>query len=266
MAPMRKLGQATFVAIMILFMIAPILVSASVSFTADRFLTFPPVGFSLQWYEAILDDPSWRGALLDTLIIGLLCTAIATSTGTLSAYGISRIRRPLLRNAVLVVFLAPLVVPYVSFGMSIYPVFAKYRLIGTHLGVALAQAVISIPFVVVTVLSTIRRRDQTLESAARTLGARPFQAFRYVMLPLLMPGIFAGAILAFMTSFDDVIMPIFIGGARVSTVPKAMLDSLAMSSNPSVMAASTIVSSIGLVAFLLGAALRRRRAEPNRND
>jgi putative spermidine/putrescine transport system permease protein len=255
-----KILTIAFVAAVILFMVAPILISASVSVTSDRFMTFPPVGFSMRWYHQIVADQMWHDALIDTFVIGVLCTLIATSIGTLSAYGISRIRSAALRNAVLVVFLAPLVVPYVTFGMAIYPLFASSRLIGTHLGVALAQAIISIPFVVATVLSTIRRRDQTLESAARTLGAKPVQAFRYVMLPLITPGIVAGSILAFMTSFDDVIMPIFIGGGTVSTLPKAMFDSLAMSSDPSVMAASTLVSSIGLIAFLIGLAVRRRRA------
>jgi len=252
--------QPVFLVMVIVFLVAPILVSGSVSFTSDTVMTYPPVGFSLQWYEQIASDPKWRKALADTVIIGAICTVIATTVGTLSAYGISRIRRPVIRNGMLVIFLAPLAVPYVSFGMSIYPVFASYRLIGTHLGVAIAQAVISIPFVVLTVISTIRRRDRTLESAARSLGASPLQAFIHVVLPLLTPGIIAGAVLSFMTSFDDVIMPIFLGGANVGTVPKAMLDSLSMSADPSVMAASTLVSILGLMAFLALAAIRRRRS------
>ena len=257
MAKPAQIILPAFLILVLFFLVAPIFVSASVSFTASRFMTFPPEGFSWRWYGVIMSDSKWRGSLFDTVVIGALCTLIATTVGTLSAYGISRIRQPFIRNAVLVVFLAPLVVPYVSFGMAIYPVFAWYRLIGTYPGVALAQAVISIPFVVITVISTIRRRDQTLEAAARTLGATPLKAFRYVVLPLLTPGILAGAVLAFMTSFDDVIMPIFLGGATVATVPKTMLDSLALSSDPSVMAASTIISMVGLAAFLLVSSLRR---------
>jgi putative spermidine/putrescine transport system permease protein len=245
-----------------MFLVAPILISASVSFTASDFMAFPPEGFSFRWYQTIVNDPKWRSSLLDTLTIGAMCTAISTVIGTLSAYGISRIRRPALRNGVLVVFLAPLVVPYVSFGMAVYPTFASYRLIGTHFGVALAQSIISIPWVVITVISTMRRRDQVLESAARTLGASPIRAFVYVVLPLLLPGIIVGAALAFMTSFDDVVMLIFLGGSSVSTFPKTMLDALAQSRDPSVMAASTIVSVIGLVAFLLVSALKGRRPPP----
>jgi len=254
-----RIIQPLFLVAVIVFLVGPMFVSASVSFTSDSVLAYPPVGFSWQWYHQIAFDANWHKALIDTVVIGAMCTVVATTLGTLSAYGISRIRQPFIRNGILVVFLAPLAVPYVSFGMAIYPIFASYRLIGTHLGVALAQAVISIPFVVLTVISTIRRRDRTLESAARSLGANPVQAFFHVVLPLLTPGIIAGAVLSFMTSFDDVIMPIFLGGANVSTVPKEMLDSLSISSDPSVMAASTVVSLIGLVAFLLLAAMRRRR-------
>jgi putative spermidine/putrescine transport system permease protein len=255
----KQMIQPVLLVMVFGFLVAPILISACVSFTSDALMTFPPNGFSWRWYRNIIDDATWPDALLDTLVVGSLCTVIATAVGTLSAYGIGRIQHPALRNAVLVTFLAPLAVPYVSFGMAVYPVFASYHLIGTRLGVALAQAVIAVPFVVIAVISTQRRRDRVLENAARTLGARPLAAFRYIVLPLLAPGIIAGAILSFMTSFDDVIMPIFLGGADVATVPKTMLDSLSLSSDPSVMAASTTISAIGLAAYLLATAVRRRR-------
>ena len=258
----KTLGALTpiFMTGVVAFLVVPIFVAASVSFTSGSFMTFPPVGFSWRWYENIISAENWHKALLDTLLIGAISTFISTTAGTFAAYGISRIANPLRRNGVLVIFLAPLAVPYVSFGMSLYPIFATYRLIGTPLGVALAQSVIAMPFVVLAVLSTIRRRDRILEAAGRTLGASPIRCFRHIVLPLLAPGILAGAILAFMTSFDDVIMPIFIGGARVATIPKVMLNSLTMTSDPSVMAASTIVSTIGLAGFLIAGAIRRRRA------
>lgn len=255
-----RLIRPIFLVALFTFLVAPIFISASVSFTSDRFMSFPPDGFSLRWYQKIAQDPGWRGAFIDTIIIGFICMIIATSIGTLSAYGISRVRSAFLRNAILILFLSPLVVPYVSFGMAVYPIFASYRIVGTYLGVGLAQAIIAIPFVVITVISTIRRRDQVLEAAARTLGASPLQAFWYVVLPLLMPGIIAGAVLSFLTSFDDVIMPMFLGGASVSTLPKAMLDALSMSSDPSVMAASSVISLIGLVTFLVVTFVRRTRA------
>jgi putative spermidine/putrescine transport system permease protein len=247
------------------FMVIPLLISLSVSVTTDSIMTFPPKGFSWRWYREIISDSVWTDAFLDTMVIGSICAAIATTIGTLSAYGITRIHHESARNWILVVFLGPLAVPFVSLGMSVYPVFAWCRLIGTHLGVALAQAVISIPFVVLAVLASIRRSDRDLESAARTLGARPLQAFYHVTLPMLRPGILAGAILSFMTSLDDVIMPIFLGGANVSTVPKTMFDAVALSTDPSVMAASTLMSTVGVVLFLVVGALRRSRALGDRS-
>lgn len=254
-----RISRPIFLMVLFVFLVAPIIISTSVSFTSDRFMNFPPNGFSLRWYLRIAQDPGWRGAFIDTIIIGSICMIIATTVGTLSAYGISRIRSGFLRNTVLILFLSPLVVPYVSFGMAVYPTFAYYRIIGTYLGVALAQSVIAIPFVVITVISTIRRRDQALEAAARTLGASPAQAFWHVVLPLLTPGIVAGAVLSFLISFDDVIMPMFLGGASVSTLPKAMLDALSLTSDPSVMAASSIISLIGLITFLIVTLIRRAR-------
>jgi len=254
----RLLGAAGLVLVG-LFLVAPILVATSVSFTADTILAFPPVGFSLRWYADILHSPTWRAAIVNTLAIGAMCAATATAIGTLSAYGISRLRDPALRDGLLILFLAPLAVPYMSLGIAIYPTFAALGLVGTRLGVALAQAVIAMPFVVLSVTAIIRRRDRDLESASRTLGATPFKGFCYIVLPLLAPGIAAGAVLAFMTSFDDVVMPIFLGGLHAGTVPKMMLDSLALTSDPSVMAASTAIAGVGLLLFLGVGAIRRPR-------
>jgi putative spermidine/putrescine transport system permease protein len=259
MRPAMRAASMTFLTLVFIFLVLPILVSASVSFTADESMTFPPAGFSIHWYLVMVQEPKWRSAIGNTLVVGGLCTVLATVAGTLSAYGISRIRHPLLRDTTLVLFLSPLAVPYMSLGMAMYPTFASLGLIGTTLGVSLAQSVIALPFVVVAVTSTIRRNDRSLEQAARTLGASPLRSFHYVVLPLLTPGISAGAILAFMTSFDDVIMPIFLSGVRAGTVPKEMLDSLYMKGDPSVMAASTAISAVGLLLFLAATLTRRRR-------
>jgi ABC-type spermidine/putrescine transport system permease subunit II len=248
-----------FFAAVAVFLVAPILVTASVSFTNDTFIAFPPQGFSLRWYGELLSNRDWRTAIVNTLLIGGGCAVFATAIGTMAAYGISKIENRLLRDSILILFLAPLAVPYMSLGMSMYPVFAKMGLIGTKLGVAAAQSILAIPFVVLAVTSTIRRRDQVLEKCARTLGASPLQAFWHVSLPLLLPGVIAGAILAFMTSFDDVVMPMFLGGFNAGTVPKVMLDSLTLRSDPSVMAASTGISVVGLALFLLLTFVTRRR-------
>lgn len=250
--------SAVFLAWVVVFAAAPIVVGASVSVTAGDFLVFPPEGISGRWYVAIFGDARWRSALVNSLVIAGVCTAFATVLGTLTAYGIASTSNALLRRGFVVLFILPLAVPHMSLSMALYPVFARLGLIGTHLGVALAQTLFALPLVVLAVLAVVRRRDLQLERAARTLGAGPFAAFRLVVLPLLSSGITVGAVLAFMTSFDDVTAPIFLSGSTAGTLPKMMLDALALNGDPSVMAASTVIALVGLVLFALGSALSRR--------
>lgn len=251
--------SCAFLAMVVVFAVAPILVGASVSVTGGEFLVFPPEGFSLRWYRSLASDPRWRAAFVNSIIVAALCTLVATALGTVTAYGIATLADARLRRLLVVVFILPLAVPHMSLAMALYPVLARLGLIGTHLGVALAQALFSLPLVVLAVLSVIRRRDLQLAQAARTLGADPFASFRLVILPLLAPGIAVGAALACMTSFDDVTAPIFLSGVTAGTVPKTMLDALALNSDPSVMAASTVIALTGLALFALGSALSRRR-------
>lgn len=263
MSPLRRLAAAVvtaiFLALVVLYMVAPILVGASVSITGSDFLAFPPEGFSARWYANIASDRLWRAAFLNSLIVGVLAAGLATVLGTLSAYGIALTENAFLRRSLIVLFVLPLAVPHMTLSLAFYPVFAKLGLIGTHLGVAMAQALFALPLVVLSVLPVIRRRDLQLERAARTLGAGPVASFRLVMLPILAPGIAVGAALAFMISFDDVTAPIFLSGSTAGTLPKMMLDSLALNSDPSVMAASTIIAVLGLSLFLLGSWLQTRK-------
>ena len=249
---------AMFLALVVVYAIAPIFVGASVSVTGGDFLAFPPEGFSLRWYRTLVTDGRWRVAFLNSFLIAGLCTVVATVLGTLTAYGIAVTPSRRVRQSMMVLFILPLAVPHMSLAMALYPVFARFGLIGTHLGVALAQALYALPLVVLAVLAVIRRRDLQLASAARTLGAGPVSAFRLVILPLLKPGIVVGAALACMTSFDDVTAPIFLSGTAAGTVPKMMLDALALNSDPSVMAASTVIAVTGLALFALGSALSAR--------
>jgi putative spermidine/putrescine transport system permease protein len=259
----RSLWRAVFAIYLfavVMYLVAPIFIAASTSFTAQSFIKFPPDGFSLRWYESYLNDPRWRAAFVNTVIVGFICSVLATFVGTVTAYGISRIKHRTWRDAVFVLFMTPLVIPYMALAMSLYPMYAMMGLIGTRVGVAIAQAVVAIPYVVLAVTSTIRRKDQSLEQAARTLGASPVKAFWYVVLPLLRPGIAGGAVLAFIVSFDDVVMPIFLGGISAGTIPKAMLDSLYGVSDPTVMAVSASINAVGLALLLL--ALLASRKQP----
>lgn len=268
MSPLVRLAAsiitAMFLCLVVLYMVAPILVGASVSITSSDFLAFPPEGFSTRWYANIASDRLWRAAFLNSMIIGVLAAGFATVLGTLSAYGIALTENAILRRSLIVLFVLPLAVPHMTLSLAFYPVFAKLGLIGTHLGVALAQALFALPLVVLSVLPVIRRRDLQLERAARTLGAGPVASFRIVMLPILAPGIAVGAALSFMISFDDVTAPIFLSGSTAGTLPKMMLDALALNSDPSVMAASTVIAVLGLSLFLIGAWAQTRSSQQTR--
>ena len=248
---------ASLLSLVVIFMAAPIFIGATVSLTNGDFLAFPPDGLSARWYAALRNDPLWRSAFLNSFVIGALCAAIATVLGTLTAYGVALVERRALRLGLVVVFILPLAVPHMSLAMAFYPVFAQLGLIGTRIGVAVAQALFALPLVVLSVLAVIRKRDLQLERAARTLGAGPFASFRLVMLPNLGSGIAVGATLAFMLSFDDVTAPVFLSGSTAGTLPKMMLDALALNSDPSVMAASTVIAIVGLTLFVLALQVNR---------
>ena len=249
--PVSMVVVAVSLGLVVVFMAAPIFVGASVSLTNGDFLAFPPDGLSTRWYANLRTDPLWRSAFINSVVIGTLCTAIATVLGTLTAYGIALVEHRALRLGLIVVFILPLAVPHMSLAMAFYPAFAQMGLIGTRIGVAVAQALFGLPLVVLSVLAVIRRRDLRLERAARTLGAGPITSFRLVILPNLGSGVAVGATLAFMLSFDDVTAPLFLSGSTAGTLPKMMLDALALNSDPSVMAASTVIAIVGLTLFLV---------------
>ncbi len=164
---------AMFLASVVVYAVAPIVVGASVSVTRSDFLAFPPEGISMRWYSTLVTDARWRAAFVNSLVIAALCTVMATVFGTLTAYGIASMTLRRLRQALVILFILPLAVPHMTLALALYPVFARLGLIGTHIGVALAQALYALPLVVLAVLAVIRRRDLRLAQAARTLGQAP---------------------------------------------------------------------------------------------
>lgn len=258
----RRTGSVVVVgatAVVLLFLVGPIFVAASSSFSESAYISFPPEGFSTQWYSSYLQNPLWRDAAVNTVAIGLMCAVMATVVGTLAAVGLQQIRSRMLRDAVFALFLMPLVVPFMVLAMALYPIFADLGLLSSRLGVALAQATVSVPYVLMSVTAAMRRRDLELVKAARTLGASPLTAFLTVRIRLLLPGIVGGAVLSFMTTFDDIIMPLFMGGTTGGTLPRVMVDSLYALSDPTVMAVSASISLVGLVMLALFIVAERTR-------
>ena len=232
-----------------LFLILPTFVVAPVSFTTTHYITFPPIGFSTQWYAAFFEKPEWWGALVTSTIVAVLATVITTVLCTGVALGLSKLPRR--ANRLLsFFFLLPMIVPSIITAVAMYGPFSRLGIIATIPGLVLAHVILAVPFVVINVSAIIQKLDWRMVDAARSLGASPAVAFRRVTLPALAPGIAAGAVFAFLTSFDEVVIALFISGTGAITLPVQMWNGIRFEISPIVAAASCLllVVSCGLLA------------------
>jgi putative spermidine/putrescine transport system permease protein len=255
-----SLGSAllwSFAGLVCLFLVLPSLIVVPMSFNADNLIRFPPRGFSFVWYETYFARENWRMATVNSLAIAILTTALATSLGTLAAYGLVRGRIPL-RNLFIFVMLMPMIVPPIVSAVSMYGVFAPLNLVGTIAGMALAHTVLALPFVMINVSAVLQRMDWRAEQAARSLGASATRAFLLVTLPLIRPGIIAGAIFAFITSFDEVVVALFLSGSNAVTLPVQMWSGLRFEINPVVASVSTMLIGLSVAGLAAMNLLRRK--------
>ncbi|MDD9725983.1 ABC transporter permease [Roseovarius sp. SK2] len=239
------------------FLMLPTLAIVPVSFTSTEFITFPPVGFSLRWYEAFFSDPTWRGAAFTSLVVGLASTLLATTAGTLAAVGMARLSRRF-AGAVQTMFILPLVIPTIITAVAVYDSFSKIGVVGTVPGLVLAHTILALPFVVINVSAIMQKVDWRIVDAARSLGATPSRAFFLVTLPAIRPGVFAGAAFAFLTSFDEVVVALFISGIDAVTLPVKMWSGIRFEISPTVAAVSCLLTLLSLL-FVTVYALSKRR-------
>ncbi|WP_349828944.1 ABC transporter permease [Brevibacterium litoralis] len=232
------------------WLVAPTLVVIPLSFTAQRSLAFPPDGFSLQWYENFFTHPQWIGGLLNSVQIGLLVAVIATVLGTVAAYGLSKSTGFLkvFSNGLLVM---PMLIPAVAFGVGVYAVFLRTGLVGTLPGFLIAHTVLALPYVVVNVGAVLSTYDSQLERAAWISGAGKVKAFFTVTVPAVKNGILSGFLFAFITSFDEVIVSMFIQSPYLQTLPVRMYTSIQREVDPTIAAAATVIMVITTVAALI---------------
>ena len=240
----------------VLFLVAPIAAIAIVSFSASRFLEFPPREYSLRWYANALTDESWRAALLLSFETAAIVALLATMIGGLAAYGFVRGR--FRGKAVLLgIALSPLVVPGIVTAVGMYFVFAQFGLIETRTGLVLAHTALALPVALISVASSVSTLERPLEHAARSLGATPFETFRYVTLPLIRPGVAVAALFAFVTSFDEPVVALFIAGTHAETLPKRMWDGIQYEIDPTATAMSTMLVLLAAVVVFIVTWLRR---------
>lgn len=241
---MRRNGlfSLIFAGAFAVFMLAPLVVVIGVAFTPQGFLEFPPSGLSLRWFRAILDNPDFITAAWISLQLGVASATLATLLAVPAALAIGR-RQFAGRDALQALFLSPLMVPTVVLGIAFLRFLSLLNLNGTFLGLTLSHAIIITPFVLRLVLASVVGLDRSIEKAAVSLGASDWTVFRRVILPAIMPGVIGGWVLAFITSFDELTVTVFIVNPSTTTLPVRLFSHITQTTDP-------LVASISAVAIL----------------
>jgi putative spermidine/putrescine transport system permease protein len=241
-------------ALIALYLLAPVLVVVATAFTTTGYPVFPPRGFTLRWFESVLNSREFLEAMRLSAVLAAASTAIATVLGTLAALGLARgsFRG---RQAVAAIFLSPIFFPAIVLGLALLIFYNRVGLAGTLPGMIAAHAVLTTPFVIRMVMASLAEFDPAVEEAAENLGASRLRTFFQVTLPLIRPGVVAGAVFAFILSFDELVVSLFLAGPGMQTLPIRIFTSLEYSSRPDVSAISTMLI---LVWLLVGVPLYRR--------
>ena len=247
-----------------LFLIFPILVIIPLSFNSVPFFTFTPEmlsfnpeGYSLRWYKDFFTNLNWRGAVNNSFIIAIFSTLIATSLGTLAALGLSRRNVPY-RTVMMAILISPMIVPLIISACGMFFFYSRVQLQGTHLGVILAHAALGTPFVVITVTATLVGFDRSLIRAANSLGANGVTTFFKIVVPLILPGVISGALFAFITSFDEVVVILFVGSFEQRTIPWQMFSGIREHISPTILAVATLLVLVSIALLSTVESLRRR--------
>lgn len=276
----------TICALIFLFLIAPILIVMPLSFNAepyftftDKMLRFDPSGFSTRWYDLLLtfgmSDPdavrdgnwwsdawenaAWISAAKNSVIIGFFSTILATTLGTLAALGLSRPEMPF-RRTIMAVLISPMIVPIIITATGLFFFYSMTGLANSYFGIILAHATLGIPFVIITVTATLVGFDHSLTRAAASLGANPSTTFFKVTMPLILPGMISGALFAFVTSFDEVVVVLFVAAHDQQTIPRQMWNGIREQISPAILSVATILVIISIL-LLTTIELLRRRSE-----
>lgn len=295
-SPLERIWYYTYLVIcglVFLFLIAPILIVIPLSFNAEPYFTFTekmltldPAGYSLRWYDLLLtfgmtapdgmrdsgwwadvwQNATWVKAAKNSVIIGFWSTIVATVLGTLAALGLARNEMPF-RRIIMAILISPMIVPIIIIATGLFFFYSNPcsilgfscgRLTSTYTGVVLAHATLGIPFVIITVTATLIGFDQSLSRAAASLGASPTRTFFKVVLPLILPGVISGALFAFVTSFDEVVTVLMIGGPDQQTIPRQMWNGIREQISPAILSVATILVLISISLLATVEVLRRR--------
>lgn len=270
--PLQKLGSLSLSAsayLTLLFLMMPILVIIPLSFNAEPYFSFTPgmlafekEAYSLEWYAEIWHDDNWLLAIKNSFLIGICATVLATVLGTLAAIGLSNSAMPMQR-IIMAILLSPMIVPLIITAAGMFFFYTQLNLAGTFWGVVIAHAALGTPFVIITVNAALAGFDYSLVQASLGMGAKPVYTFLKIIMPLIRPGVISGALFAFVTSFDEVVVALFLAGPEQKTIPRQMFSGLREQINPTILAVATLL--VVLSAFLLFTIeYLRSRSERNR--
>lgn len=244
-------GPAVFATwIVLLFLLLPVTMVIPVSFTPQRYLSLPGAEWSLRHYATLVNDPAWIRSIRDSLVVAAASTAIAVAMGTACAIGCWRVSSRL-SEALRVLMLAPIIVPTIVHALGFYQAWVQFGLIDTYAGLIAAHAVKGAPYVVIAVSAALANVDLRLEQAARNLGASVWQTLVRVIVPSARPGMLAGAVFAFITSWDELVVNLFITSRNVYTLPRKIWDGIQDNINPAVAAVATVLIVLTFLATLL---------------
>ncbi len=242
------------------FLVLPVSVVIPISLTDQRYLSLPEERLSLEHFANLLTSAAWLSSIAQSLIIALVSTVIALVAGTLCAIGCWRVD-PRLGNAVRLLMLLPIMIPTIIYALGLYRFWIDLRLLDTYTGVVIAHAVTALPYVVITVSTSLAGFDPRLEQAARSLGATLGQTLRRVIVPNILPGVLSGAIFAFIHSWDELVIVLFIASRAIFTLPRRMWDGINEHLDPTMAAVAVVLILVSTGLLLLDLTVRARRAQ-----
>ncbi|MEW7008702.1 ABC transporter permease [Lentilitoribacter sp. EG35] len=250
--------------LVLLFLMVPILIIIPLSFNAEPYfsftegmLSFDPAAYSVRWYTNIFDDPKWILSIKNSFIVGIFAALIATVLGTIAAVGLSSPVMPF-KRFFMALLLSPMIVPLIIVAAGMFFFYTRFNLVGSYVGLIIAHAALGIPFVIITVTATLSGFDRSLYNAGISMGASPFKSFRDIVIPLIRPGVISGGLFAFVTSFDEVVLVLFLAGPGQRTIPRQMFSGLREQINPTILAVATLLILISVTLLITLEFLRRR--------
>lgn len=246
------------VTIILILMIAPILIIIPLAFGSSPFFVFPPKEFSLRWFENFFTNGQWTSSLFKSLEVAFMTSILACVLGTMAALAVSRLDFKG-KQIFMGVMVLPIVVPLIVVGIALYRFYSDIQLVGSTLGLVMAHSLLALPIVFVTVLASLKGFDRNLELAAMNLGSTPIGAFFKITLPIIKPAVYSSALFAFITSLDEIVVTIFIGGSQNPTLPKVMWEQMRSQIDPTIAAASTLLITATIVLFISQKLLRFRQ-------